>query len=1110
MTLPYSITGLTSGTYTTTFLSAGCSSNILNDVVAPAIGTSLPLVEGFDSGVFPPVGWTNLNPGGGHFWGQSNQGTAPTPGNSMMFSNQHDNRSFPADEMRTMVLDFSTATAARLTFDVAYRRYDVTFWDGLEVLVSTDCGATFTSLFFKESSALATEPDNTGSYISPAVWRNELVDLSAYDGQSSVIVSFKNHAGYGSQLYVDNINIDNCTNPEIPTLTYNPTSICDGDSTVLNISGNLNDAAGWSVYENSCGGTLVGTTSTSSISVLPSSPNTTYYVRGEGGCATPSSCASVDVIASPNPVITLGTETGPTTCGGADGEIIVSGSGSGSGTVSWTGTSSGNSGNVTLPYTISGLIQGSYNIVFNDGCPSNVLNSTLSDPATPSAPMVTVVDNCGSSTLTATGTNLLWSTTETASNITVGTAGTYTVTQTVAGCTSLSSSGVASPLLAISSTTVITACDNILWNGTTFNTTGIYNVTLTNAVGCDSIASLDLTIINSTTSTDTKVACDSYTWIDGNTYTASNNTATHTLTNAAGCDSVVTLNLTINSSNTGIDTQVACDSYTWIDGNTYTTSNNSATHTLTNAAGCDSVVTLNLTINSSNTGIDTQVACDSYTWIDGNTYTTSNNSATHTLTNAAGCDSVVTLNLTINNSNTGVDTQIACDSYTWIDGVTYIISNNTATQTLTNAAGCDSIVTLNLTINNSNTGVDTQIACDSYTWIDGNTYTASNNTATQTLTNAAGCDSVVTLNLTINNSNTGVDTQVACDSYTWIDGVTYTTSNNTATQTLTNAAGCDSTVTLNLTINNSTTGVDTQVACDSYTWIDGNTYTSSNNTATQVLTNTAGCDSIVTLDLTINISPQDYTQSIHSCGPYTWIDGITYTSSNDTAIYNGISQEGCSYIITLNLVVGQPSSSIDIVNACDSYTWVDGITYTASNNIATHVIPNATGCDSTITIDLTIPVLDISVTDNSPTLTVNASGVTYQWIDCTNGNTPIAGETSQSFTASSNGDYAVIVNDGTCEDTSACITVSNVGIHTIEKSEIEIYPNPASNILSIDFNKSFSGEVRLITIDGKIVLSKVINNLTQTELLIDDLATGMYSVQIIDKSGGTTKKIIKQ
>jgi uncharacterized protein YceK len=94
-----------------------------------------------------------------------------------------------------------------------------------------------------------------------------------------------------------------------------------------------------------------------------------------------------------------------------------------------------------------------------------------------------------------------------------------------------------------------------------------------------------------------KSACDSFTWIDGNTYIASNNTATYILTNIAGCDSIITLDLTINSDHT-TDVQNVCNDYfTWIDGITYDISNHTATHTLTNMEGCDSVVTLDLTIN---------------------------------------------------------------------------------------------------------------------------------------------------------------------------------------------------------------------------------------------------------------------------------------------------------------------------------------------------------------------------------------------------------------------------------------------------------------------------------------------------------------------------------
>ena len=171
------------------------------------------------------------------------------------------------------------------------------------------------------------------------------------------------------------------------------------------------------------------------------------------------------------------------------------------------------------------------------------------------------------------------------------------------------------------------------------------------------------------------------------------------------------------------------------------------------------------------------------------------------MTNAAGCDSTVTLDLTITNSNSGTDTQSACDTYTWIDGNTYTVSNNSATVMLSNTNGCDSLVTLDLTINNSYSTIDVQGACDSYTWIDGNTYTTSNNTASFMLSSMTGCDSLVTLDLTIDNSLTGTDTQNACDSYTWIDGVTYT-STGQYTNLYADVNGCDSTVTLDLTIVN--------------------------------------------------------------------------------------------------------------------------------------------------------------------------------------------------------------------------------------------------------------------------------------------------------------------
>ena len=118
-------------------------------------------------------------------------------------------------------------------------------------------------------------------------------------------------------------------------------------------------------------------------------------------------------------------------------------------------------------------------------------------------------------------------------------------------------------------------------------------------------------------------------------------------------------------------------------------------------------------------GTDTQTACGSYTWIDGNTYTASNNTATFNIPGGAanGCDSLVTLDLTISNSVNGTDTQTACGSYTGLmETPTPLLTIRQHLLLLGGAAnGCDSIVTLDLTISNSVYGTDTQTACGSYT-----------------------------------------------------------------------------------------------------------------------------------------------------------------------------------------------------------------------------------------------------------------------------------------------------------------------------------------------------------------------------------------------------------
>jgi len=347
-----------------------------------------------------------------------------------------------------------------------------------------------------------------------------------------------------------------------------------------------------------------------------------------------------------------------------------------------------------------------------------------------------------------------------------------------------------------------TSCGAYYWpkNGQTLYVSGNYYAAIPNTTGCDSLFHLSLNSVQPIYTSNYVNVCGPYTWsATGNTYFYSG-IYTDTMPNVNGCDSVSVLDLIVRSDYV-IDTKSACGPYTWIDGNVYMTNNNTAIFNTTNIAGCDSIITLNLTIGVPNSGIDNQNWCGSFDWIDGNTYTSSNNTATYTLQNVSGCDSVVTLNLTMNYPNTGTDIKTECDSYTWIDGVTYTGSNNVATHTLQNAAGCDSVVTLNLIMNYSSTVIDSRTECDSYTWIDGVTYTGSNNTAIYTVQTATGCDSVVTLNLQMFESTIATQTESALDSYTWsVNNQTYTIGGQ-YTAVIPNAAGCDSTITLDLTLN---------------------------------------------------------------------------------------------------------------------------------------------------------------------------------------------------------------------------------------------------------------------------------------------------------------------
>ncbi len=508
------------------------------------------------------------------------------------------------------------------------------------------------------------------------------------------------------------------------------------------------------------------------------------------------------------------------------------------------------------------------------------------------------------------------------------------------------------------------ACDSLTWiDDSTYrastDTAFITVVQNYNSTPCDSIVRLDLTINHSTTGDTTAVVCDSMQWY-GETYTASAEpTQLFEAASAAGCDSTVTLHLTVNYSNVVDTTATACDSLTWY-WETFTTGTDTASHTSVTAAGCDSTVTLHLTVNHSNTGDTAATVCDSLTWY-GVTYTGSTGTASHTFINVAGCDSTVTLHLTVNHSTTGDTAATVCDSISWY-GTTYTAAA-TPTHLFTNAVGCDSTLTLHLTVNRSNTGDTTAVECDQFSWWEHTGLTESVDTLTHYFeaANQWGCDSTVTLHLTVNYQNTGDTTAVECDRFGWYEHDSLTASIDTLTHLFegANQWGCDSTVTLHLTINYQNTGDTTAVECDRFGWYEHDSLTASIDTLTHLFIggNRWGCDSTVTLHLTVNYQNTGDTTAVE-CDQFSWWEHTGLTSSVDslTHLLVGGNQWGCDSTVMLHLTVNYQNTGDTAAVECDQFSWYEHTGLTASIDTLTHrfVAANQWGCDSTVTLDLTV------------------------------------------------------------------------------------------------------------------------------------------------------------
>ncbi len=204
----------------------------------------------------------------------------------------------------------------------------------------------------------------------------------------------------------------------------------------------------------------------------------------------------------------------------------------------------------------------------------------------------------------------------------------------------------------------------------------------------------------------------------------------------------------------------------------------------------------------------------------------------------------------------------------------------------------------------------------------------------------------------------------------------------------------------------------------------------------------------------------------------------------------------------------------NVTVSCEDYVWpVNGQTYSTTGTYYASITPNST-CDSIATLNLTVNnSINSIVTYNGPTtLVCTVPNVNYQWLNCAGDDTIIPGATSQSFSPTENGLYAVIASQGTCVDTSVCIFVNQInGLDEFDFESLTVYPNPTNGTFTIDFGASSysSVEVTITNALGQVVSEANFENSPTFDMSING-TTGIYFVIIRAENRSSVVKIVKE
>ena len=239
-----------------------------------------------------------------------------------------------------------------------------------------------------------------------------------------------------------------------------------------------------------------------------------------------------------------------------------------------------------------------------------------------------------------------------------------------------------------------------------------------------------------------------------------------------------------------------------------------------------------------------------------------------------------------------------------------------------------------------------------------------------------------------------------------------------------------------------------------------------------------------------------------------------YTSIQHNSLWtDGIGACSCDaeMLNITSVVIGGSGTLSASASICDGNTYSFGTQTLNTAGIFTETFQAIGGCDSIVELTLNVTTVDVGVSVTGITLTANASGATYQWVDCNNGNSPIPGETGQSFTPTANGSYAVEITVNGCMETSACEDITTIGIDELSNSSwMSIYPNPNNGSFTIELGGNYVEEisVEVKNLLGQTVYSTKAETGKKFLVNLEGVSSGVYIVRVNSVHGQTSKQVI--